>query len=167
MEDETLSDLGPVPGDVEALIERYLGSRRITAAQADSLLAELGRGAAPAPVAVPPAPRSPGRRYNTPFPQGIAGADDLPLISPRTPLPGFYPPVAPLAVAPASVPAPAVFSTEPAFLPLSEPPPAPPAAASATPERREDSFEILVDDDMLELEPDDLLIEDADDNDEP
>ena len=165
MEDETLNDLGAVPGDIEALIERYLGSRRITAAQADGLLSELGRAAAPAPLAQPVL-RSAGRRYNTPFPQGLAGADDLPLIgaarSPRTPLPGFHPPVAPRVVTPASAPPPASFAPAAPEASSFAPPAEQPASASAEAERKDDSFEIIVDDEVLELEADDLLIEDAD-----
>jgi len=219
-----------VPSDVEALIERYLGSRRITAAQADVLLAQLATpgvlSASSAPAAVEL--HRGGRRYNTPFPQGLAGADELPEIhngrALRTPLPGFHPPVAriadaarlssipPAAVVPTATATPApvftpsgttpvtplpaaapyaagatpvpMFSPEPAsvppappvepFLPAATPVPArapaslppQPLAASQSAEHRdnEDSFEILVDDEVLELEPDDLLIEDADDD---
>jgi len=159
MADETLRDLGPEPGDIEALIERYLGSRRITAGQADALLSELGSGGALfAPTrASSAAPQPEGsaaqwerrpdrRRYNTPFPQGLAGVDELPVISRglRTPLPGFHAPVPSRSVAPI------------ALTPVS----APPIAAEADVARTDDSFEIVVDDEVLELEADDLLIED-------
>lgn len=224
MADDNLHELGPVPGDIEALIERYLGSRRISAAQADVLLRDLGAGSA-APASVPPpraaasAPisefRREHRRYDTPFPQGIAGADDLPDFNTgrgmRTPPPGFYPParpgtpLPPRAATPAPArtptpippgfntpPPPAVFSPpsasaawlpapeESAVVPVSRTPvpaaltpvpaafPAPsqPPPAAAVAAQREDSYEILVDDEVLELEPDDLLIEDVTDEDE-
>lgn len=43
MPDETMRDLGPVPADVdvEHLVARYAGSTRVTAEQADALLAQL------------------------------------------------------------------------------------------------------------------------------
>lgn len=235
MADETLHELGPVPSDIDALIERYLGSRRITAAQADDMLLALQSGSValatpsgPASVSsLPPDVRRERRRYNTPFPQGLAGADELPQLNSgrglRTPLPGFYPPVKPaVASTPApsfTRPPPSVFSPpsasaawlpapeESAVIPVArtpvpasltpvpaafaEPsvyPPAadsqPPAAsepasrssrpmAAVTPQpmaagtaHKEDSFEILVDDEVLELEADDLLIEDVTDEDE-
>jgi hypothetical protein len=244
MADETLHELGPVPSDIDALIERYLGTRRITAAQADAMLQALqsGSGSLPPASASNPPPGLPpnlrtGRRYNTPFPQGLAGADELPELNSgrglRTPPPGFYPPVKP-AVAPMSTsmsmstpPPPSVFSppsASAAWLPAPEesavipvartpvpasltpvpaafppdsvfppaprsafppatdlPPPAagepaprssrPVAAVSPQPMSaadagKEDSFEILVDDEMLELEADDLLIEDVTDEDD-
>jgi hypothetical protein len=217
MADDNLHELGPEPSDIEALIERYLGSRRITAAQADVLLNELSAGSAPlspAPVSIPapsrassvPAPdlRAGRRSYNTPFPQGLVGADQVPELNSgrglRTPLPGFLqavkhgsapaaaslppppsvfsPPSASAAWLPAPeessvvpmarTPVPAALTPVPAAFPVSSmPPPAamssPPLAASERADR-EDSFEILVDDEMLELEADDLLIEDVSDD---
>ena len=214
MADDNLHELGPTPSDIEALIERYLGSRSITAAQADVLLNELSAGRAPlvAPstppsisasaLAAAAAPREyqrERRRYNTPFPQGIAGADDMPELYPvrglRTPLPGFHPAAKQTPAGAGFTPAPNVFSPpsasaawlpapeESAVLPVARTPvpaaltpvpaafPAatepPPAAASSQPmaaaedSSKEDSFEILVDDEMLELEADDLLIEEV------
>ena len=165
MADETLSDLGPVPSDIEALIERYIGKRRVTAAQADALLGELGGTAATAlsSQAAAASELRPRRRYNTPFPQGIAGADELPELRAgrglRTPLPGFH-----FAARPAvpSVPPPEPAVVTAAVTPAPDPQP---MAASADADPSEDSFEILVDDEVLELEPDDLLVVDAGDDD--
>jgi hypothetical protein len=114
-------------------------------------------------------------RKNTPFPGGIAGAEDMPAFAPRrafTPRPFNVP--EPLGSARPTLPS--LIPPLPAAARLPEPPPSeesqalaglgseepPSASVELTKPASEDDFEIIVDDEIVEIEAGDVLSEPPD-----